>query len=725
MQVTRNFFEQPISLNLVAGFDGVIQRVNRSWAAVLGYSLAELEGASFMELVHPDDQAATRAELDRLSGGEVTVYFENRYRHKQGDYRLLAWSATPSVEEGLVYAVAKDVTERQEMIQRVENLAEFPQQNPNPVMRVSRDGELVYSNSAAKEFRRCGDCQGDNKICATLIKYVEQSFVEGRPVFAERSCGDKVYALCFSAVSDKPFANIYGMEITERKEAEAQLTRLSAAIYSAAEGVIITDAEGVIQYVNPAFESISGYSAEEAIGQSPDIVRSGKHDASFYARLWSTIESGKTWRGRFMNKRKDGSFYVEEGTVASVKDDQGKITNYVAVKRDITHDLAVEQQCRQSQKMESVGQLAGGVAHDLNNLLTPILGYSQILLEDPAVPEEYGMPLEQIAHAGERARDLVQQLLVFSRSSEVEMKPLDLNGVISSFERLIRKSVPENIDISYDLYEQPCFVSGDLGQMGQVLMNLAINAKDAMEAGGHLQIQTRRLELNEPQGQEYGLAAGEYIELSVRDSGTGMEREVLDQIFEPFFTTKEVDRGTGLGLSTVFGIVSNHQGSIRAESVVGQGSVFYVLLPVSRADEDAEIVESEEAVVGEATGEIWLVEDDEMVKEMASLVLQRAGFRVKAFESSIACLSFWEGQQQVPDLLISDVIMPEMNGKQLTEHIRSSQPECKVLFISGYTRDVIFEDDLNEPGISFLAKPFNTHSLLAAVRDALAGSSVG
>ncbi len=369
-----------------------------------------------------------------------------------------------------------------------------------------------------------------------------------------------------------------GEDITERKRFEELRNRLITAIEHAAETIMITDKDGNIQYVNPAFEKITGYSREEVIGKNPRILKSGKHDKKFYENLWNTIKNGKVWRGRFVNRKKDGSLYEEEATISPVFDEPGVIAGYVAVKRDITQEVALEEQLRQAQKMEAMGELAAGIAHDFNNLLTAIAGYTE-LLEMRIKPEDpLRKNVDQIKRATERAASLIRQLLAFSKRQVLQPQILDLNKVVRSVEILLRRIIGKDIEFVMDLRDDLFKIKADFSQMEQVVMNLILNAKDAMPHGGRITLKTDNVIL-EDVNSHIDARPGRFVKLVVSDTGVGMDKETLERIFDPFFTTKGIGKGSGLGLSVVYGIVKQHGGWIDVESEPGKGSKFTIYLP--------------------------------------------------------------------------------------------------------------------------------------------------
>ena len=369
-------------------------------------------------------------------------------------------------------------------------------------------------------------------------------------------------------------------ELAQRIKAEQVQRRLATAIEQAGEGVVITDADWLIQYVNPAMQKMSGYTRDELIGKTPRILKSGVQGEVFYEELWMTIKTGKIWSGRFTSRRKDGSVYHEEATISPVKDQSGRITNFVAVNRDITEHLELSQQLLQSQKMEALGTLAGGIAHDFNNLLQVTLGYSELHLADQNLPKQYREDLEKINDSARRGADLVQRLLTLSRKTETKPQSLSLNQRIVELRKILERTIPKMIDIQLMLVEDLTLVNADPTQVDQALMNLCINARDAMPEGGALVLKTENIILNAEHLRTHPDArSAPYALLSVSDTGQGMDRETMQHIYEPFFTTKGVGKGTGLGLAMVYSIIKNHGGFVSCNSELGKGTIFKIYLP--------------------------------------------------------------------------------------------------------------------------------------------------
>lgn len=369
-----------------------------------------------------------------------------------------------------------------------------------------------------------------------------------------------------------------------RKRDELHLQRLATAIDQADEAIMITDADGTIRYVNPAFTMITGYAQDEAVGNTPRILNSGRQSRGFYEEMWQTIAGGATWHGQLLNRRKNGSLYTEEGSISPVVNEAGEIVNFVAVKRDITERLALEAQLVQAQKLESLGTLAAGVAHDFNNILAVILAYSSEGRDLPAAPDRALQRFEAIRNAAGRASKLVRQLLTFARRSAPELQTVDANAVVVDLEKVLRETFPETIETTIELSQELPPTKADSGQLHQVLLNLCINARDAMPSGGTLRISTR-CDASEGFGaRRPNIGAGRYVVIEVRDSGSGMDEATKRRVFEPFFTTKPEGKGTGLGLAIAYGIIKSHGGFIEVESAPGAGSAFRVCLPADRED---------------------------------------------------------------------------------------------------------------------------------------------
>lgn len=510
-------------------------------------------------------------------------------------------------------------------------------------------------------------------------------------------------------------------EMENRQRAEAAMRMQAAMLEATANGVMITDAAGVILWVNPAFVTLTGYSAAEAVGQKPSILKSNKQDRRFYKQLWGTITAGKVWHGRLINRKKDGSFYTEELTITPVRLGGGGITHYVAIKQDVTEREQMEEQLRQARKMEAVGQLAGGVAHDFNNILTAITGYTDLALTRLPPGDGIRPNLEEVSRAAERAALLTRQLLAFSRKQVLEQKVFDLSRAVGDLEKMLRRLIGEHIELVFvNDAGGDCRIKADVGQIDQVLINLAVNARDAMPNGGRLTITLSTQEVGKVDAESKGVQPGRYVVTSVADTGMGISDDIKARIFEPFFTTKELGKGTGLGLATCYSIAKQNNGSIEFESESGKGTTFRLALPqvASPVEGRGDAVASSEAARGTET--IFVVEDEPSLRELACVVLEEWGYTVLAAgNGQEAWELFQAGKAAKCDLLLTDVVMPQMGGRELAKKVCASRPTMKVMFCSGYADDMItLQGDL-PAGASFLQKPYTPSTLAGKIRKVL------
>lgn len=515
--------------------------------------------------------------------------------------------------------------------------------------------------------------------------------------------------------------------ITERKRSEADKERLIQAIEQSGETIMITDPQGVIQYVNPTFTTVTGYSLEEVIGKKPDILKSGTHDVDFYRDLWKTASSGKTWKGQITNRKKDGSLFTEEVTISPVMDADEKIVNYIAVKLDITEKLEAEKDrlllensLNQAQKMESVGRLAGGVAHDFNNMLGVILGHAEMALDEIEPNDPVFTNLQEICDTTERSADITRQLLAFARKQMISPKVIDLNETVAGMLKMLLRLIGENINLSWLPGSGLWPVKVDPAQIDQILANLCVNARDAIADVGKIVVETTNCILDEEYCHTHaGFKPGQYVRIDVSDNGSGIEQETLAHVFEPFFTTKDIGKGTGLGLATVYGIVKQNNGFINIYSESGQGTRLTIYLPRYLGPEERETAESEAAPQVSGGETILLVEDEPALLIMTRKMLERLGYVVLPSASPSEAIRVESEYTEMIDLLISDVIMPEMNGQNLAKQLLANRPEMKCLFMSGYTSNIISSLGVLQDDVNFIQKPFSRIDLATKIRTVL------
>jgi two-component system cell cycle sensor histidine kinase/response regulator CckA len=540
-----------------------------------------------------------------------------------------------------------------------------------------------------------------------------------------------VFAHIFRRAADVAEARLAAHE---RRLADERLTLLRAAVSAAREAILIADAAGRIQFVNEAFCAMSGYGAPEVLGCHVDLLRSEAHPPAYFEALWQTLNAGRPWNGRFINRHKDGSLHTVSSSITPILGENGQPRAFVSIALDVTEaDRAAErlqraeEQLRQAAKMESIGTLAGGVAHDFNNLLTVILGGTGTLRESLATESPLQEEVEEIQKAAERAATLTRQLLAFSRKQVLTVRRLDVNGVVRGIEKLLRRSVSEQVHFVLDLAPDLPPVEADDAQLGQVLLNLAVNAHDAMPDGGRLTIATAAAVFDEAEHiGPFQVPAGAYVELTVRDTGTGIAPDLLQRIFDPFFTTKPVGRGTGLGLSTVYGIVTQLGGHIAVESVVGTGTAFRIFLPAPAASPGA--TPSPEGTqppheTKRHRGTVLFVEDDPAVRAVGVRMLGRAGYQVLEAANGAAALECLQIHAGPVDLLVTDVLMPGLDGPALAAEAARLRPGLPALFVSGYPGEVISRYGDFVPGENFLGKPYSADELAALVHRALTAAS--
>ena len=506
----------------------------------------------------------------------------------------------------------------------------------------------------------------------------------------------------------------------QSKAAEEQLSKLSCAVEQISCGVLITDIEGTIQYVNPKFTAITGYTSEEVVGGNPRMFDSGQTLREHHQELWETISSGQEWRGEFHNRRKNGELYWAAESISPIRSSEGKITHYVAVEEDVTEKKQLEEQFLQAQKMESVGRLAGGVAHDFNNLLTIILGYSQMAKVKALSGEDVGSYLDETIGATERAANLTSQLLAFSRKQHIEPRVINLNDLVLNLDKMLRRLISEDIELVVIPSAALASIKIDPSQMEQVLMNLAVNARDAMPEGGKLIIRTANHPSDEVRaGQKLHPFSAPCVVLSVGDSGIGMSDEVKLRLFEPFFTTKGVGEGTGLGLSTCYGIAEQMGGFIEVESEPSWGTTFKIHIPTTQEMAVSINLNQDDAAVPRGSETILIAEDETALRAMVVQTLRSQGYDVLEASNGDEALRLTRVVPQTIHALVTDVIMPGVGGSELAEQICAARPDIKVLFTSGYTEGINNSGKKLPQDAAFLQKPYMPDTLATKVREVL------
>ncbi|MFN4090488.1 MAG: PAS domain S-box protein [Alphaproteobacteria bacterium] len=507
-------------------------------------------------------------------------------------------------------------------------------------------------------------------------------------------------------------------DTTDRRRAETRIRLLESAVEAAASAIIVTDADGRVEYANVAFQRITGYDLSEVRGRSLALLKSGTHDNSFYRELWERITAGEVWRNSIVNRRKDGTTYRAFQVIAPIRDERGHIAHFVAMQEDTTALDAAEEQLRHSQRLQAVGQLTGGIAHDFNNLLAVIMGNLELLEERIHEPDLRELVADPLA-AAVRGAELTRRLLAFARLQPLSPASVDVKALLTRLTKLAARTLTEAVTVrtvqADDLW--PAYI--DEGQLETALLNVVLNARDAMPEGGRLTIETANVRLDEDYAaRNPEVAAGDYVMVAVSDSGTGMTPEVQTRAFDPFFTTKEPGRGTGLGLSMVYGFAKQSAGHVRLYSEPGRGTTIRLYLPRGSKGAPQRDPEPDTDVTGHGRT-VLLVEDDEQVARWIARALHGAGFRVAEARDAAAARQLLD-EGPAPDLIVTDIVLPGgTTGVRLAAELAAQGCPAKVLFMSGYTREAVDSGDTLPPGAPLLTKPFRRSELLRQVRDLL------
>ena len=736
------FFSLSADMFGIATFNGRFLRVNPAFCETLGYDIDELLATPVLDLVHPDDRQAAVEAARVLATGNLSQRYENRVRCKNGSYRWLAWTAqSTDREQGLVYAVARDVSEQKRAEERLRASEEWYRllfdANPLPLwvydvetlaFLAVNDAAVTHYGYSREEFlhMRITDIRPEEDVPKLIAapRAPDSGDFEGG-VWRHRTKDGRVILVEVVThsitVLDRPARLTLAHDVTERKRAERELREtndtLQTLIQASPLAIVTTDVTGVVSEWNVAAERMFGWVAGDVIGRPIPIVPPEQLDEDMRRMSVSGEHSFSGYETRCV--RKDGTL-VDVYVSTALLRGMGGTLGTVWVMADVTERKVMEEQLRQAQKMDAVGQLAGGVAHDFNNLLTVITSYGQFLLN--ALPEQdpRRSDAHQITQAAARAASLTRQLLAFSRRQVLQPQILDLNEVIGDMEKLLRRVISEDISLVTQFESGIGAVRADRSQIEQVVMNLVVNARDAMPAGGALAISTRVVHLDAAYARRHaGVNPGKHVVVSVRDTGMGMDAATQERVFEPFFTTKAKGKGTGLGLSTVYGIVRQSGGHIDVRSAPGRGTTFDIMLPQVGAAVPAKAESGVGLGVPRGTETVLVVEDEDAVRLIVRRVLEEQGYSMIEARDGHEALRVCAQRGDDIDLVLSDVIMPGMGGRQLARALASTRPSLPVLFMSGYNDDGELGGGTADAVSSVLAKPFTAETLARQVREAL------
>ncbi len=727
-------------------FDGIWLRVNQRLCGIVGYGQAELLQKRFQDIVDADDVAADLQQVRLLvRGGIDTFSLENRFFHKAGHVVWINLTIALERDEAgkplYCIAIIEDISARktaqQSSRQSEARMRALLDASQDEILLLSTDGTVRAVNKAA-ERRLTRRLAGTEPVGAALSQILPAELADVRMAMVQQvakttrlahvdwQIGSRWFEFWFYPVqrSDEPVTEVavYAREITRRKNAENELRRLYQAIQQSPASVVITDLKGNIVYVNPKFSEVTGYAHDEVIGKNPRVLKSGDTSTDVYQQLWATILNGQVWNGEFRNRKKDGTLFWELASIGPVKDEAGKIINFVGVKEDITERRAVEEQLRQSQKMQAIGQLTGGIAHDFNNLLTIILGNLQLLEQGVAGNVKLRGPLADALWAARRGGELTHRLLAFARLQPLRPVVVNLNTIVRGLTDLLRRTLGAAIEIREDLAADLDNVWIDAGEFERALVNLAVNARDAMPNGGALSLETRNTVLDEAYAEQHAdVVPGKYAMLAISDTGTGIQPDVLSRIFDPFFTTKTVGRGTGLGLSMVYGFVKQSGGHINVYSDVGTGTTFRLFFPLAVTADGTAVAPPLEEISFSAEGKVALVvEDEDRLRAMAATILREVGFSVLEAGDGLDAVRQAETARAI-DLLFTDMELPgRMNGAEVAERVEKRHPLIKCLYTSGYSPSLGTENNRLPANAVLLTKPYTKHELVRYLRSTFA-----
>lgn len=653
---------------------------------------------------------------------------------------------TVSLEGCIAYqALIGEIAERKHILQALQQSEmryRTVVESASDAIVVIRDGLVAFVNRRAAEL---AEEQPEHLIgqpfvrylhpaeAARVMEYHRRRLAGGRPapIFYETRLQSprtgRVVTVEITAnliqYEERPAVLVQIRDITERRRIEAERARLALALEQTADAVMIADPRGCITYINPSFEGLWGAPRAALLGREASFIAFG--DARAYHEMLRNMASGQVWRGRLRGRRHDGETVVCDTIATPTRDEHGNIVAFVCVQRDITKELQLEEQYLQAQKMDSIGRLAGGIAHDFNNIMTAILGFGTMILEQVGDNHVLRHAVEQIVTAGERATNLTRQLLTFSRRHITEVRTLDLNAVITEMLTLLRRALGEDVELVTQLDDEAGCIRADPGLIQQVVMNLAINARDAMPRGGRLILRTQVARLSEEFCRSrFRLKPGDYVLFSVIDAGEGMTPEVLSHAFEPFFTTKPKGKGSGLGLATVYAIVQQCHGHIEIESEVGRGTTVKIWFPRLETGSDAVPVEIEDEAQ-QGTETILVVEDEDLVRDLTARILRSLGYSVLEATNGKEGLAIVEKLHGRVDLVLTDVIMPQMGGQEMAEHLRERYPNIKIVYISGFTEVAITEGGHPVGAERWIPKPYTREILARRIREVLDRNASG
>jgi len=716
--------------------------VNEGFTRLTGYSAEEVLGKTPGELnlwVEPEPHRTTleRVEAEGQVSGE-----EFQFRTKSGEIRYGQVSAVRVEMNGrqCMLSVTHDITDRKRAEAELSQLASIVESSDDAIVGKTLDGKIVSWNAGAERIYGYAarevvghpvsilvPSEQRDEIPQILERLKKDERIQHYETVRVRKGGQRInVSVTISPVKDAEGtiigASAIARDVTDRKRVEEKLmeseSQFRSLVHDAPHGIYRVTLHGRLLQVNPALVKMLGYESEEELMRcnvEKDIYRDPEARQRLVGDYWQKQDFREVeaeWR------RKDGKTIVVKMTGHPVLEKDHSLAYFEVFAEDITERRSLERQLLQSQKMEAIGRLAGGIAHDFNNLLGVILGHSDILDQQVGTSDRLRKSVEATRHAAERAAALTMQLLAFSRKQVIEPTVIDLNASVMEIEKMLHRVIGEDIELAIRLEPGLGRIKADPGQLSQVLMNLAVNSRDAMPNGGKLVIETANADLDDTYGRQHlGAKSGPHVMLAVSDTGMGMDSETLSHIFEPFFTTKETGKGTGLGLSMVYGIIKQSNGYIMAYSEPGRGTTFKIYFP--RTEEGVSPVQKTEGEIATGTETVLVVEDEPALRELTCVLLEDAGYTVLESSGVEDAMEAAKDMQRKIDLLLTDIVMPRLDGRELASQMVSLRPNLRVLFMSGYTDDVIIHRGVLAQGTLLVQKPFTKRTLLRKVRETL------
>ncbi len=737
---------------MVHAEDGNVQLISSKWEELTGYLHEDIPTiAAWTDRAYGELGAEARKVINSLHNldhsshdGEYTIQIAN------GETRTWDFYSTNlGKSDGIKYTVsmAVDITERKlaenEMVESRARFSGIVEMAADAIISINEMQQIVLFNRAAE---RMFGYRQQEVLGQQVEKLIPERFQEGHRqavkafvgtsdapllhrrsgMFGRRINGEEFpieTSISKQIIEGETIMTVMMRDLSDQIKAEDTQRKLLKAIVEAGEAVLITNASAIIEYVNPAFCKITGYTEQDVIGKNPSILKSDAQDPKFYQQMWRTITRGDVWHGTLIDRKKDGSFYPALMTVSPIHDEKGEISHYVSLQQDMTDYKKMEDQFLQAQKMEAIGTLVGGIAHDFNNMLAAIQGNSylarmRLQKDDSAGADEKIGNIEQLTNS---AAEMVKQLLTFSRKDSVAMKTFLLNPFLKEALKLAETAIPENINLHSVICHDKLYIRGDATQLQQVLMNLLNNARDALARVEHPNIS---ISLAPYQADETFIMKHSEIDtekmarITVQDNGSGIAEENITKVFEPFFTSKGVGKGTGLGLAMVFGAIQTHGGIIELDSRLGEGTGFSIYLPLV-SEQEAEYQPKKTELKAGNNETLLLVDDEPMLRATTLELLSNLGYRVLEASDGVEGLEVFTLHQQEIQLVITDLVMPRMGGVDLIKQLRSQGSDVPAIFVTGYDKDQALDIGSGIDQSIILNKPFDLNYLSHVIQELL------